>query len=145
MKRSWGFEFCVLISDFFLISNYQFLVLTGDSQLPLVYNHKPTGCGDDYYNLSGSPLFPFGFGLSYTTFEYSNMQFDKNNIIQKDSAIVSCTIKNTGDRAGDEVVQLEVVQLYIHDLLASVARPVMELKGFQRIHLNAGSQKIFHL
>jgi beta-glucosidase len=107
-----------------------------ESQLPLVYNHKPTGRGDDYYNLSGLPLFPFGFGLSYTTFEYNNMQFDKNNITQKDSAIVSCTIKNTGNRAGDEVVQL-----YIHDLLASVARPVMELKGFQRIHLNAGESK----
>jgi beta-glucosidase len=104
-----------------------------ESQLPLVYNHKSTGRGDDYYNLSGLPLFPFGFGLSYTTFEYSNMQFDKNNITQKDSAVVSCSVKNTGSQEGDEVVQL-----YIHDILASVARPVMELKGFQRIHLNAG-------
>ncbi|QEC66118.1 beta-glucosidase [Panacibacter ginsenosidivorans] len=107
-----------------------------ESQLPLVYNHKPTGRGDDYYNLTGLPLFPFGFGLSYTTFEYSNMQLRKNNINQKDSAIVTCTIKNTGSKDGDEVVQL-----YIHDLLASVSRPVMELKGFQRIHLNAGESK----
>jgi beta-glucosidase len=107
-----------------------------ESQLPLVYDHKPTGRGDDYYNLSGLPLFPFGFGLSYTTFEYSNMQFDKNNITQKDSAVVTCTVKNTGSKEGDEVVQL-----YIHDILASVARPVMELKGFQRIHLNAGESK----
>ena len=107
-----------------------------ESQLPLVYNHKPTGRGDDYYNLSGLPLFPFGFGLSYTTFEYSNMQLSKNNITQKDTSIVTCNIKNTGNKAGDEVVQL-----YIHDMLASVARPVMELKGFQRIHLNAGESK----
>jgi len=64
------------------------------------------------------------------------MQFDKNNITQKDSAVVSCTIKNKGNREGDEVVQL-----YIHDVLASVSRPVMELKGFQRIHLNAGESK----
>jgi beta-glucosidase len=107
-----------------------------ESQLPLVYNHKPTGRGDDYYNLSGLPLFPFGFGLSYTTFEYSNMQLHTNNINQKDSAIVTCTIKNIGKQNGDEVVQL-----YIHDMLASVSRPVMELKGFQRIHLNAGESK----
>lgn len=107
-----------------------------ESQLPLVYNHKPTGRGDDYYNLTGLPLFPFGYGLSYTTFEYSNMQLHKNNINPKDSVMVSCIIKNTGAKAGDEVVQL-----YIHDLLASVSRPVMELKGFQRIHLNAGESK----
>jgi len=107
-----------------------------ESQLPLVYNHKPTGRGDDYYNLSGLPLFPFGFGLSYTTFEYSDLQLSKNNIKQKDSVIVSCAIKNTGSKAGDEIVQL-----YMHDMLASVSRPVMELKGFQRIHLNAGESK----
>ncbi len=107
-----------------------------ESQLPLVYNHKPTGRGDDYYNLSGLPLFPFGFGLSYTNFEYSNMQLHQNNINQKDSVMVSCTIKNTGKFAGDEVVQL-----YIHDMLASVSQPVMALKGFQRIHLNADESK----
>ncbi|CAN5448817.1 glycoside hydrolase family 3 C-terminal domain-containing protein [soil metagenome] len=107
-----------------------------ESQLPLVYNHKPTGRGDDYYNLTGLPLFPFGYGLSYTTFDYSNMQLPTNNINQEDSAFVSFILKNTGTEAGDEVIQL-----YIHDLLASVSRPVMELKGFQRIHLNAGESK----
>ena len=107
-----------------------------ESQLPLVYNHKPTGRGDDYYNLTGLPLFPFGYGLSYTTFAYSNMQLHQNNISTKDTVTVSCTIKNTGSKDGDEVVQL-----YIRDLLASVSRPVMELKGFQRIHLKAGESK----
>jgi beta-glucosidase len=107
-----------------------------ESQLPLVYNHKPTGRGDDYYNLTGLPLFPFGYGLSYSSFEYSKMQLSKSNISKDESITVTCTIKNTSNRAGDEVVQL-----YIHDLLASVARPVMELKGFQRMHLNAGESK----
>lgn len=101
-----------------------------EAQLPLVYNHKPTGRGDDYNNLTGLPLFPFGFGLSYTKFDYSDLQVIKNNISKNDSTIMTCKVKNVGSVEGDEVVQL-----YIHDLLASVARPVMELKGFQRIHL----------
>jgi len=107
-----------------------------ESQLPLVYNHKPTGRGDDYHNLSGQPLFPFGFGLSYTRFTYTDLKLDKQKISAGESTTVRCTIKNTGARAGDEVVQL-----YIRDLLASVARPVLELKGFQRIHLAPGESK----
>jgi beta-glucosidase len=107
-----------------------------ESQLPLVYNHKPTGRGDDYYNLSGLPLFPFGYGLSYTSFEYSDLQFDKNNIAKDDSVIAHFKVTNTGAMAGDEVIQL-----YTRDLLASVARPVMELKGFQRIHLLPGQTR----
>ncbi len=107
-----------------------------EAQLPLVYNHKPTGRGDDYHNLSGLPLFPFGFGLSYTQFEYSNLQLDNQVITPSGSTAVRCTIKNTGSRAG-----AEVVQLYTRDLLASVARPVMELKGFQRITLQPGESR----
>lgn len=108
-----------------------------EAQLPLVYNHKPTGRGDDYNNLSGLPLFPFGYGLSYTSFEYSDIKLIKNTFSKTESATVSFTLKNTGTRDGDEVAQL-----YIRDILSSVARPVMELKGFQRIHLKAGESKI---
>ena len=107
-----------------------------EAQLPLVYNHKPTGRGDDYNNMSGLPLFPFGFGLSYTQFAYSNIRLAKKQITAKESVNVYATITNTGSREGDEVVQL-----YIRDLLSSVARPVLELKGFQRIHLKAGEAK----
>ena len=107
-----------------------------EGQLPLVYNHKPTGRGDDYNNLTGQPLFPFGYGLSYTTFEYSDLTLAKNNIGATDSTIISCKITNSGKVAGDEVVQL-----YVHDEFASVARPITELKGFQRIHLQAGESK----
>jgi beta-glucosidase len=107
-----------------------------EGQLPLVYNHKPTGRGDDYTNLSGLPLFPFGYGLSYTNFEYDNLKVEKQVIGKTDSVTVSFTIKNTGTRDGDEVAQL-----YIRDLQASVARPVIELKGFQRVHLKAGESK----
>lgn len=107
-----------------------------ESQLPLYYNHKPTGRGDDYNNLTGKPLFPFGYGLSYTSFKYSNMVFEKQQINPDESTTVRFTVTNTGNFDGDEVVQL-----YIRDLFASVARPVLELKGFDRIHLKKGESK----
>jgi beta-glucosidase len=107
-----------------------------EGQLPLVYNHKPTGRGDDYVDITGQPLFPFGFGLSYTTFEYYGLTFSKPAIAAADSSVVRFKVRNTGKRAGDEVVQL-----YIKDLLASVARPVMQLEGFQRVSLKPGEEK----
>jgi beta-glucosidase len=107
-----------------------------ESQLPLYYNHKPTGRGDDYVNLTGQPLFPFGFGLSYTKFEYKDLTVEKKVLNPNESTKLYFSLANTGRRAGDEVVQL-----YIKDMYASVARPVMELKGFQRIHLEAGETK----
>jgi beta-glucosidase len=107
-----------------------------ESQLPLVYNHKPTGRGDDYHNLSGLPLFPFGFGLSYSTFSYSNIKLDKAKISDDGVAVVSFDIVNSGQYAGDEVCQL-----YITDVLASVARPVLELKSFQRVGLSPGEKR----
>ena len=107
-----------------------------EGQLPLSYNHKPTGRGDDYLDLTGMPLFPFGFGLSYTTFEYSNLVISPAEMPAAGTATVRCTVRNSGAVAGDEVVQL-----YIRDVLGSVARPVMELKGFERIHLKPGESR----
>jgi beta-glucosidase len=107
-----------------------------EGQLPLFYNHKPTGRGDDYYNLTGQPLFPFGYGLSYTSFEYSAMSIDKPVINVQETTTVKFKVKNTGSFEGDEVIQL-----YIKDLLASVVRPVLELKGFKRVTLKPGEIK----
>lgn len=104
-----------------------------EGQLPLSYNHKPTGRGDDYLDLTGMPLFPFGFGLSYSTFDYSNLRVTPDEMAASGTATVTVTVRNTGARAGHDVVQL-----YIRDVLGSVARPVMELKGFRRIHLAPG-------
>ena len=107
-----------------------------EGQLPLVYNHKPTGRGDDYLDLTGHPLFPFGFGLSYTKFEYDILRIQPDTIGPTDSAMVSFVVKNTGSVAGHEVAQL-----YMRDVLASVARPVQELRGFQRIRLRPGESR----
>jgi beta-glucosidase len=107
-----------------------------EGQLPLVYNHKPTGRGDDYVDLTGQPAFPFGFGLSYTTFEYSDLEIEPASIGTDGSVTVRCVVRNTGAMAGDEVVQL-----YLRDVLASVARPVLQLAGFERIHLEPGQQR----
>lgn len=107
-----------------------------EAQLPLVYNHKPTGRGDDYNNLTGQPLFPFGYGLSYTTFEYFDLKFSQKEISPAGTMSVSCKVKNTGKYAGDEVVQL-----YIRDLLASVSQPIIALKGFRKISIQPGETK----
>jgi len=104
-----------------------------EGQLPLVYNHKPTGRGDDYLDLTGQPLFPFGFGVSYTTFSYSGLRIEPGVIGPGGKAVVRCTVRNSGAVAGDEVVQL-----YLRDELASVARPVTELAGFTRVRLEPG-------
>jgi len=103
-------------------------------QLPLYYNYKPTGRGYDYIDMSGKPLFPFGHGLSYTRFEYSNLEVKKES--DEGSFEISLDVTNVGEREGDEVVQL-----YVHDPIASVARPVKELKRFQRITLKPRETK----
>ena len=107
-----------------------------EGQLPLVYNHKPTGRGDDYLDLSGQPLFPFGHGLSYTRFEYGNLRIEPPAVGPEGGATARFTVRNVGAMAGDEVVQL-----YVRDELASLARPVSELRGFRRIHLRPGESR----
>ena len=108
----------VLVGDYNPAGRLPITFPASEGQLPLSYNHKPTGRGDDYLDLTGQPLFPFGFGLSYTTFEYSALQVEPAKIVPADKAVVRCTVRNAGRRAGDEVVQL-----YVRDVLASVARP----------------------
>lgn len=108
------------------------------AQLPLYYNHKPTGRGDDYLDMTGKPLFPFGHGLSYTTFGYSELEIAPAQITAAGKAEVRFKVRNAGAIAGDEVVQI-----YVKDLAASVVRPVMELKGFRRVSLKPGeTQKV---
>jgi beta-glucosidase len=104
-------------------------------QLPSYYNRKPTA-RRGYLFTSKEPLFPFGYGLSYTTFEYSNLKLSAPQIGPAGQTKVSVTVTNTGKRAGDEIVQL-----YIHDLVSSVTRPVMELKDFKRISVAPGESK----
>ena len=106
-------------------------------QLPLYYNHRPTGRVDDYVDLRGKqPLFPFGHGLSYTEFEYSNLRVTPEKISPGEDVSISVDVKNVGRYEGDEVVQL-----YIHKKTSSVSRPLKELKGFKRITLKAGETK----
>ncbi len=113
-------------------------------QIPLYYNHKNTGRPPEannkytskYLDVDWRPLFPFGYGLSYTQFKITNLQLSAQRIPLDGKLIVTVDVENTGKRAGDEVVQL-----YIRDVAASVTRPVKELKGFQRITLQPGERK----
>ncbi len=107
-----------------------------EGQLPLSYYHQPTGRGDDYVDLTGRPLFPFGFGLSYTSFEYSNLVIAPDTISADGSAEIRFRVRNVGKAAGDEVPQL-----YLRDELASVARPVIQLAGFARVQLAPGQAR----
>jgi beta-glucosidase len=112
-------------------------------QIPIFYNMKNTGrpmesdpnnkYTSKYLDVSNYPLYPFGYGLSYTTFVYGDVTLNKNNLSTNDSITVRCTVTNTGSKAGEEVVQL-----YVHDMVASVTRPVKELKGFEKIMIRPG-------
>ncbi|RED46307.1 beta-glucosidase [Winogradskyella eximia] len=117
-------------------------------QVPLFYNHKNTGrplgnseghfekFKSNYIDARNEPLYPFGYGLSYTTFKYGDVKLDKTSMSQKDMVTVSVDITNTGDYDGKEVAQL-----YIRDVIGSITRPVKELKGFQKIFLKKGETK----
>ena len=117
-------------------------------QVPLYYAHKNTGrplaegkwfqkFQSNYLDVSNDPVYPFGFGLSYTTFMYDEVTLDKKVITSQETVTVTCKLTNTGSRAG-----AEVVQFYIRDLVGSVTRPVKELKNFQKILLQPGESKM---
>jgi beta-glucosidase len=108
-----------------------------EGQVPLYNNPRPTGRGYDYVDMSGRPSYPFGYGLSYTNVEYSDLKVDPQTIAPDGTVSVSVAVKNTGERAGEEVIQL-----YLHDMVSSVSRPIRELRGFQRISLELGETKI---
>ena len=112
-------------------------------QLPDYYNYKPSKeywisqrGENSYIDMSASPLYNFGYGLSYTSFEYSNLQITPEKIGPDGEVYVSADVKNTGKRDGKEVVQL-----YINDVVSSMSRPVKELKGFEKLSLAAGEKK----
>jgi beta-glucosidase len=108
-------------------------------QLPIYYNYKP-GKADrirpGYVDMPATPLYPFGFGLSYTSFAYSNLKIEPAEIHPGGEAKVSMDVKNTGDRAG-----VETAQLYIHERYAPISTPVKNLRGFERVALNPGETK----
>ena len=117
-------------------------------QVPIYYNHLNTGrpvpegadryfkYQSNYLDVRNDPLYPFGYGLSYTTFKYGDVRLSSNEMTRNGTVESKVTVTNTGNRDADEVVQL-----YIRDLQASISRPVKELKGFQRIHLKAGESR----
>ncbi len=112
-------------------------------QLPVYYNYKPSkahwiehGWGKAYADMSAKPLYEFGFGISYTTFEYSNLRISASEIGAGDEVVISVDVKNVGQRQG-----AEVVQLYLNDVISSVVTPVKELRGFSKIDLAPGETK----
>jgi beta-glucosidase len=111
-----------------------------EGQLPVYYYRKPSGrkspTWGDYVDGSADPLYEFGYGLSYTTFEFSDLSISPKRVAKDGSVTIKVDVMNTGKGAGEEVVQL-----YINDVLASVTRPVKELKGFERIYLKSGEKK----
>lgn len=117
-----------------------------EGQIPIFYNHFNTGRPaknenetnyvSAYTDLKNSPKFPFGYGLSYTSFEYSNLKLSRNKIKSTEKITVTLNVTNSGKVAGEEVVQL-----YLRDKVGSVVRPIIELKDFQKIKLNAGETK----
>ena len=134
----------VLFGDAVPSGKLSFSMPKSVGQIPLFYNHLNTGrplekgkwfqkFRSNYLDIDNEPLYPFGYGLSYTTFSYNHLRLSKNKMTRDEKIVASIDVTNTGDYDGDEIVQL-----YIRDLVGSVARPVMELKGFERIHLKRG-------
>jgi beta-glucosidase len=125
----------VLFGDFNPGGKLPITIPRSAGHLPAFYNHKPSARRGYLFD-DVSPLFAFGFGLSYTTFEFKKARLKKKKIRRADSTQVQVDVSNTGPRAGTETVQL-----YIRDLVSSVTRPIKELKGFQKIELQPGESK----
>jgi beta-glucosidase len=109
-------------------------------QFPFYYNHSITKEGAKYIDMPATPLYEFGFGLSYTTFEYSNLSILPKEINSEGDVDITLDVKNTGAVKGDEVVQL-----YINDIISSTSKPVKELKGYEKISLEPGEKKTVKL
>jgi beta-glucosidase len=109
-------------------------------QFPFYYNHSATKEGARYIDMPATPLYEFGFGLSYTTFEFSNLKITPGEINTEGEVEITADVKNTGTVKGDEVVQL-----YINDLISSTSKPVRELKGYERVSLEPGETKTVKL
>jgi beta-glucosidase len=125
----------VLFGDFNPGGKLPISVPRSAGHLPVFYNYKPSARRGFLFD-DVSPLYPFGFGLSYTTFDFKNLRLKKKKIGLKDSTQILVDVTNTGKRAGTEVVQM-----YIRDLISSVTRPIKELKGFKKIELRPGETK----
>lgn len=125
----------VLVGDYNPGGKLPITIPRSVGHIPAYYNHKPSDRRGFLHDVV-TPLYPFGFGLSYTEFEIGSISLKDSTIEAYDSTTVSCEITNTGDREGSEVVQL-----YIRDLVSTVTRPVKELKGFEKVWLKPGETK----
>ena len=134
----------ILFGDYAPSGKLPVTVPRATGQVPIYYAHKHTGrppsdsnhYTSKYLDVPWTPLYPFGYGLSYTTFAYGPPRLSRSTMRATDSLVVQVDVRNTGSRAGDEVVQL-----YVRDEVASVTRPVEELRGFRRVALAPGETK----
>lgn len=140
----------VLFGDAVPSGKLSFSMPKSVGQIPLFYNHLNTGrpleqgkwfqkFRSNYLDIDNEPLYPFGYGLSYTTFSYDHLRLSANKMDRRGKLVASVDVTNTGEYDADEIVQL-----YIRDMVGSVSRPVKELKGFERIHLQKGETKTVH-
>ena len=125
----------VLFGDFNPAGRLPFSVPRSVGQIPLYYNKKAPQ-SHDYVEMSASPLYPFGYGLSYTDFVYGDLQLSSETLPKNGNLTASVTVTNKGNHDG-----YETVQIYLRDIYAEVARPVKELKGFDRIFLKKGESR----
>lgn len=134
----------VLLGDYNPGGKLPVCVARNAGQIPIYYNHPANSSWDqsgsigfaDYVDLPHTPRYYFGYGLSYTSFDYADLRISRNEILPNETAEICFTVKNTGECAGDEIVQL-----YLHDRYARMVRPVKELIGFCRVHLLPGEEK----